>query len=44
MIETIASYVFVGFVFFALLAMTVEGVLQMLDKDRRRREAKNEKE
>lgn len=43
MIGTILSYGFIGIKLLVLFAVVVEGVLQMIDKDRRRQEAKNAK-
>lgn len=43
MIGTILSYGFIGIVLLVLLAVAVEGVLQMIDKDRRRQEVENAK-
>lgn len=43
MIGTILSYGFIGIMLLVLFAVAVEGVLQMIDKDRRRQEAKNAK-
>jgi hypothetical protein len=43
MFGTILAYGFIGIMLLVLLAVAVEGVLQMIDKDRRRQEAKNAK-
>jgi hypothetical protein len=43
MVGIILGYAFLYFMMFVLLAVAVEGVLQMIDKDRRRREVKNAK-
>jgi len=42
MFEKIAIIGFLALICFLLLAVVVEGVIQMIDKERRRREGKDE--
>lgn len=43
MIGTVFAYGFIGIMLLVLFAVAVEGILQMIDKDRRRQEVKNAK-